>query len=316
MAALSYAAATIASSSAPGVVFCFHFGDGPILFCSSDNHVVSVLNYHTHNNYPFYTPNCHSLRKGEFRDPRYLDKLNGQQRGGYCWHGTKFVSIVRIIPSCKYPQQHFHRTTSGIREVCKKIGFRRHGINRNVRQVATSSCKLNWPVCRNFCMKDWLEQNPNGLKDTFKEYFRALSADARKVSTATSCFLLLDSISPIDIQRLCYWSSTCLITSGSIYVTYWQRNTAESGSNCKLGRRKVCLLLCIVDCWELLIVLKDLTQSNLDQNDSSGNSHKNHRSHKHRAEQGGGMGRISINLLYRLTMEPNEIPVFRAININ
>jgi hypothetical protein len=31
-------------------------------------------------------------------------------------------------------------------------------------------------------MKDWLEENPNGLKDAFEQYFKALPADVRKVS--------------------------------------------------------------------------------------------------------------------------------------
>jgi hypothetical protein len=34
---------------------------------------------------------------------------------------------------------------------------------------------------RNFCMKDWLEQNPNGSKDGFESYFKALSPDEKKV---------------------------------------------------------------------------------------------------------------------------------------
>ncbi len=31
-------------------------------------------------------------------------------------------------------------------------------------------------------MKDWLEENPNGLKEVFEQYFKTLPADARKVS--------------------------------------------------------------------------------------------------------------------------------------
>jgi hypothetical protein len=31
-------------------------------------------------------------------------------------------------------------------------------------------------------MKEWLEDNPNGLKHAFEEYFKALPADVRKVS--------------------------------------------------------------------------------------------------------------------------------------
>jgi hypothetical protein len=31
-------------------------------------------------------------------------------------------------------------------------------------------------------MKDWLGENPNGLKDAFEQYFKALPADVRKVS--------------------------------------------------------------------------------------------------------------------------------------
>jgi hypothetical protein len=31
-------------------------------------------------------------------------------------------------------------------------------------------------------MKDWLEENPDGLKDAFEQYFKALPPDVRKVS--------------------------------------------------------------------------------------------------------------------------------------
>jgi hypothetical protein len=31
-------------------------------------------------------------------------------------------------------------------------------------------------------MKDWLEENPNGLKDAFEKYFKALPENVRKVS--------------------------------------------------------------------------------------------------------------------------------------
>jgi hypothetical protein len=34
-------------------------------------------------------------------------------------------------------------------------------------------------------MKDWLEENPNGLKDAFERYFKALPVDARKVSNCS-----------------------------------------------------------------------------------------------------------------------------------
>jgi hypothetical protein len=34
-------------------------------------------------------------------------------------------------------------------------------------------------------MKDWLGENPNGLKDAFEQYFKALPADVRKVSNHT-----------------------------------------------------------------------------------------------------------------------------------
>jgi hypothetical protein len=30
-------------------------------------------------------------------------------------------------------------------------------------------------------MKDWLEENPDGLKDMFELYFKALTMDVRKV---------------------------------------------------------------------------------------------------------------------------------------
>ena len=38
-------------------------------------------------------------------------------------------------------------------------------------------------------MKDWLEKNPNSLKDTFEQYFKALPPDTRKVSNHV-CFPL------------------------------------------------------------------------------------------------------------------------------
>jgi hypothetical protein len=31
-------------------------------------------------------------------------------------------------------------------------------------------------------MKDWLNDNPNGLKDAFEQYFKALPPDIRNVS--------------------------------------------------------------------------------------------------------------------------------------
>jgi hypothetical protein len=41
-------------------------------------------------------------------------------------------------------------------------------------------------------MKDWLEENPNGLKDAFEEYFKALPVDVKKVhSCSNSPFPLL-----------------------------------------------------------------------------------------------------------------------------
>jgi hypothetical protein len=35
-------------------------------------------------------------------------------------------------------------------------------------------------------MKDWLEDNPNGLKDAFETYFKALPPEVRKVSNFPS----------------------------------------------------------------------------------------------------------------------------------
>jgi hypothetical protein len=40
-------------------------------------------------------------------------------------------------------------------------------------------------------MKDWLEENLNGLKDVFEKYFKAFSENVRKVSNATVVFLFL-----------------------------------------------------------------------------------------------------------------------------
>lgn len=35
-------------------------------------------------------------------------------------------------------------------------------------------------------MKDWLENNPNGMKDAFEQYFKALPADGRKASNTVT----------------------------------------------------------------------------------------------------------------------------------
>ena len=40
-------------------------------------------------------------------------------------------------------------------------------------------------------MRDWLEENPNGLKDTFEQYFKSLPVDVRKVSHSDLIFPLL-----------------------------------------------------------------------------------------------------------------------------
>lgn len=40
-------------------------------------------------------------------------------------------------------------------------------------------------------MKDWLQENPNGSKDAFEKYFKALSADVKKVSQSLPSLLLL-----------------------------------------------------------------------------------------------------------------------------
>lgn len=40
-------------------------------------------------------------------------------------------------------------------------------------------------------MRDWLERNPNGLKDAFETYFKTLPADVKKVSNLINFTLLL-----------------------------------------------------------------------------------------------------------------------------
>ena len=35
-------------------------------------------------------------------------------------------------------------------------------------------------------MKEWLEQNPNGSKDAFEKYFKALTQDVKKVCDDTN----------------------------------------------------------------------------------------------------------------------------------
>jgi hypothetical protein len=40
-------------------------------------------------------------------------------------------------------------------------------------------------------MKDWLEENPNGLKDAFEKYFKALPKNVKKVSNAMVVSLFL-----------------------------------------------------------------------------------------------------------------------------
>ena len=48
-------------------------------------------------------------------------------------------------------------------------------------------------------MKDWLEENPNGLKDAFEQHFKALPADARKVSNPSS-FSFLPALTLVRLQ--------------------------------------------------------------------------------------------------------------------
>jgi hypothetical protein len=39
-------------------------------------------------------------------------------------------------------------------------------------------------------MKDWLEDNPNGLKDAFEKYFKELPVDVRKVRKCSYSHIL------------------------------------------------------------------------------------------------------------------------------
>ena len=67
-------------------------------------------------------------------------------------------------------------------------------------------------------MKDWLNDNPNGLKDAFEQYFKALPVDIRKVSN-NSHFpfpLALVIMFCVDIQGSCNYScmgfrDSCLV---------------------------------------------------------------------------------------------------------
>jgi hypothetical protein len=42
-------------------------------------------------------------------------------------------------------------------------------------------------------MKDWLRENPNGSKVAFEKYFKALSADVKKVLPCDQSFPSLSS---------------------------------------------------------------------------------------------------------------------------
>jgi hypothetical protein len=55
-------------------------------------------------------------------------------------------------------------------------------------------------------MKDWLQENPDGLKDAFEQYFKALPAEARKVSNRGSFPFPACSYPSLrtDIQRPCH----------------------------------------------------------------------------------------------------------------
>jgi hypothetical protein len=48
-------------------------------------------------------------------------------------------------------------------------------------------------------MKDWLEENPNGLKDAFEQYFKALPPDVRKVSIHSN-FTFAFVLTPVCTQ--------------------------------------------------------------------------------------------------------------------
>jgi len=60
-----------------------------------------------------------------------------------------------------------------------------HEDNRR-RHLSTKRTKLVLAVVgkglteKNFCMKDWLEQNPGGSKDAFETYFNGLTLEAKK----------------------------------------------------------------------------------------------------------------------------------------
>jgi hypothetical protein len=40
-------------------------------------------------------------------------------------------------------------------------------------------------------MKDWLDENPNGSKDAFEKYYKALDTDIKKVCDASFPTLLI-----------------------------------------------------------------------------------------------------------------------------
>jgi hypothetical protein len=48
-------------------------------------------------------------------------------------------------------------------------------------------------------MKDWLLENPNGLKGAFEEYFKALPADVKKVCGKFFSSLITLMLMPADI---------------------------------------------------------------------------------------------------------------------
>ena len=48
-------------------------------------------------------------------------------------------------------------------------------------------------------MKDWLEKNPNGLKDTFEKYFKELPADVKNVGYCSN-FPFPFALTPFYVQ--------------------------------------------------------------------------------------------------------------------
>ena len=86
-------------------------------------------------------------------------------------------------------------------------------------------------------MRNWLEENPNGLKNTFEKYFKMFLVDVRKASTALHGLYCIYSDLYVDIQGLCHCSSTCYIINS--LTKGMKRNKIFSKQLSKIKRNKM-----------------------------------------------------------------------------